>query len=656
MQQHNSLYRVYRPNAFKDVAGHQNIVEILTFELKNNNFDHAYLFAGQRGTGKTSVARILAKGINCLDLQNGDSCNACANCQAFNNNQFPDIYEIDAASNNGVDEIRNIKNNVQTLPIIGQYKVYIIDEVHMLSKAAFNALLKTLEEPPKHVVFILATTEYDKIPQTIISRCQTFNFKRISNQDLIARIDFIAHEEGYHLSQEAARQIYAISEGSLRDALNDLEQLMVVAYDSKKIDIEAVKTLFYIATKAEKLAIIHQILNHESQEVISYFEHSRQQGMDFNLLTLALIKMIKEIIEYQLTLDQSFLTELNVEDAMAFKTIPLNDLFLITDNLTQAYIKTKNTTAGFDYILLSVLKTIQTMDSQLSGETSQAVVTKKVVLNPKQKEASDEIVSSPSIPDNQQIKVDQEPLRENLTTAELSEKEETSKTLSVDEYSEIINQSQPNPSKKINLNPLTKTTQSLEALIDHQHQLIEVSLNEPKINYLIDDLINVLMGVVQEENPTLRHELNDKLQKIFETNQANELISSDEAYQLSAFYGAKIAAANRSEIIITTDNFISANLINLSLVKPEISAALFKVLKDKYVVYGVSASMWKETKTTFADLKQKNFLPEYTQINFDNFYTANEKKATSHQLEQSQELLDKAAQLFDLTDVNFRDK
>jgi len=586
MQQHNSLYRLYRPNAFKDVAGHQNIVEILTFELKNNNFGHAYLFAGQRGTGKTSVARILAKGINCLDLQNGDPCNACANCQAFNNNQFPDIYEIDAASNNGVDEIRNIKSNVQTLPIIGEYKVYIIDEVHMLSKAAFNALLKTLEEPPKHVVFILATTEYDKIPQTIISRCQTFNFKRISHQDLIARIDFIAHEEGYQLSQEAAGQIYALSEGSLRDALNDLEQLMVVAYDSKEIGIQAVKTLFYIATKAEKLAIIHQILNHESQEVISYFERSRQQGMDFNLLTLGLIKMIKEIIEYQLTLEQSFLTELSVKDVAAFKTIPLEDLFLITDNLTQAYVKTKNTTAGFDYILLSILKTIQTMNVQPSNPVLQPETTITRMFDSKQSETPDETKQSPLLMDDQQIEAEQEPLKENLTPAELPEKEaQGTKTLSVDQYSEIINQTKPN------LNPLPKTSKNLEALIDYQHQLIEASLSEPRINYLIDDLINVLMGVIQEENPTLRHQLNDKLQAVFKTNEADELTSFNEACQLSAFYGAKIAAANSAEIIITTDNFISANLINLSLVKPEIRTALFKVLEDKYVVYGVSASM-----------------------------------------------------------------
>ena len=656
MQQHNSLYRVYRPRAFKDVAGHQNIVEILTFELKNHNFDHAYLFAGQRGTGKTSVARILAKGINCLDLQNGDPCNVCANCQVFNDNQFPDIYEIDAASNNGVDEIRNIKNNVQTLPIIGQYKVYIIDEVHMLSKAAFNALLKTLAEPPKPVVFILATTEYDKIPQTIISRCQTFNFKRISQQDLTARIDFIVHEEGYQLSQEAARQIYAISEGSLRDALNDLEQLMVVAYDSKKIGIQEVKTLFYIATKSEKLAIIHQILNHESQEVISYFERSRQQGMDFNLLTLSLIKMIKEIIEYKLTLEQNLLTELNVEDVIAFKTIPLNDLFLITDNLTQAYIKTKNTTAGFDYILLSILKTIQTMDVQPASTTSQPEVTKTVMLDPEQNEVPDEIEESSSLRDDKQIATEQEPLQENLTPAALLEKEDKSaQTLSVDQYSEIINQSHP-PITKTNLAPLPKTEKNLEALIDHQHQLIEVSLNEPKLDYLIDDLINVLMGVIQEENPTLRHQLNDQLQAVFKTNQANELASFAKADQLLAFYGAKIAAANSSEIIMTTDSFIGANLINLSLVKPEIRTALFEVLKDKYVVYGVSASMWKETKTTFANLKQKNFLPEYLAIDYDKFYAENEKKATSGQVEQSQELLDKAAQLFDLTDVNFGDK
>lgn len=581
MKQHNSLYRLYRPTSFQDVAGHQNVVQILTFELKNNNFDHAYLFAGQRGTGKTSVARIFAKGVNCLNLQNGDPCNECANCQSFNQNQFPDIYEIDAASNNGVDEIRNIKNNVQTLPIIGKYKVYIIDEVHMLSKAAFNALLKTLEEPPKHVLFILATTEYDKIPQTIISRCQTFNFSRLTALDLTTRLNFIANKEGYSLTTEAADQIYAISEGSLRDALNDLEQLMVVAYETKKIGIDEVKKLFYIATKSEKLTVLKEILNHQSTEIIHYFEKSKAQGMDFNLLALSLIKMIKEIIEYKLTLDQQLLSELSLDDFTPFEKVSTKRLFKITDNLTEAYIKTKNTTASFDYILLSILKTIQ-LDEPSNQEENVMQETKLVVEEDPTDGVVLETIETDEVEETIQEIANQ--INESTITEQLATKSQTQEPLTIDQYSAIINKEPVNNDESL-------TVQTIEELINYQHRLLDQHQIDGAINYLIDDLINVLMGVIQTKDPTFRHKLNDQLQAVFKTDQTNRLLNPSIATTLSVFYGTKIAAANENEIILTTDNLMMANLINSELTKPVIQSALFQVLGGEYVVYTVSGEM-----------------------------------------------------------------
>ena len=217
------LYRKYRPDNFDSLVGQKHVVEILKNSIKENKIAHAYLFSGPRGTGKTSTARILAKAINCLDHQNGVACGKCASCLSFNGN--PDIIEIDAASNNGVDEIRELINNVKIMPTSLKYKVYIIDEVHMLSQSAFNALLLTLEEPPEHVVFILATTNIESVPITILSRCQRFDFKRIANKDILEQLKFVCDSEKISYEEDGLKEITSLADGGLRDALSILDQL-----------------------------------------------------------------------------------------------------------------------------------------------------------------------------------------------------------------------------------------------------------------------------------------------------------------------------------------------------------------------------------------------------------------------------------------------
>ena len=217
------LYRKYRPDSFEGLVGQNHVVEILKNSIKENRIAHAYLFSGPRGTGKTSTARILAKAINCLDNKNGIACGKCANCLSFSGN--PDIIEIDAASNNGVDEIRELINNIKIMPTSLKYKVYIIDEVHMLSQSAFNALLLTLEEPPEHVIFILATTNIESVPITILSRCQRFDFKRISNADLLKQLKFVCESENILYDEEGLMEISNLADGGLRDALSILDQL-----------------------------------------------------------------------------------------------------------------------------------------------------------------------------------------------------------------------------------------------------------------------------------------------------------------------------------------------------------------------------------------------------------------------------------------------
>lgn len=220
---HQALYRKWRPQTFDDVCGQDHITSILKYETVNNKFSHAYLFCGSRGTGKTTCAKILAKAVNCESPINGSPCNRCPSCMSIDAGSATDVLEMDAASNNGVDNIRDIRDEVVYSPSALKYRVYIVDEVHMLSGSAFNALLKTLEEPPAHVVFVLATTELHKLPSTIISRCQRFDFRRISTQVLTERLAFISEQEGIEYDTEALRMIARLAQGGMRDAISLLE-------------------------------------------------------------------------------------------------------------------------------------------------------------------------------------------------------------------------------------------------------------------------------------------------------------------------------------------------------------------------------------------------------------------------------------------------
>ena len=285
---YTALYRKFRPLNFSEMVGQEHITRTLRNQVIEQRVGHAYLFNGGRGTGKTSAAKILARAVNCLNPKDGEPCNECEICKAILSGSLTDVVEMDAASNNSVEDIRAIRDEVNFLPTRAKYRVYIIDEVHMLSTGAFNALLKTLEEPPEHVKFILATTEPQKLPATILSRCQRFDFKRISTQDIIKRLEIICKESNIQISKEALELIAILSEGAMRDAISILERC--AAEQTEEINEDKVRDLVGIPkiTYINKLA--KGIINKEPEEAINIVNTILEEGKDIDNFLWELIK------------------------------------------------------------------------------------------------------------------------------------------------------------------------------------------------------------------------------------------------------------------------------------------------------------------------------------------------------------------------------
>lgn len=291
---YTALYRKFRPQTFGEMVGQEHITRTLRNQIMANRVGHAYLFNGGRGTGKTTSAKVLARAINCLNPQDGEPCNECEICKAALNGSLTDIVEMDAASNNSVEDIRSIREEVNFLPTKAKYRVYIIDEVHMLSQGAFNALLKTLEEPPEHVKFILATTEPQKLPATILSRCQRFDFKRISNEDIIKRLEIVCKESNINATKQALNIIASLSEGAMRDALSILERC--VQDGENNIDEDKIKELVGIPKITYIHSITEAIAEYNIDEAMESITKVLDEGKDLNNLLWEIIKYIKDIL------------------------------------------------------------------------------------------------------------------------------------------------------------------------------------------------------------------------------------------------------------------------------------------------------------------------------------------------------------------------
>ena len=312
---YRALYRKWRPQRFADVVGQTAIVTALQNQIAAGRIGHAYLFTGTRGTGKTTCAKIFAKAVNCLDTTSPDPCGKCEICKGIDSGSIMDIIEMDAASNNGVDDIRDLRDEVAYLPSVCKYKVYIIDEVHMLSTAAFNALLKTMEEPPEHVIFILATTEVQKVPVTILSRCQRYDFTRITADDIAKRLLYVAGEEKIDLDENAAQLIGRLADGAMRDALSILDTCAGV---DNKVDEALVRRMAGVTDRGYLFEISDAINAHDSVTALEKIAELRQQSVDMRRLCMELAGHYRNLMLCALPGGTSLLTGISPEEESAY--------------------------------------------------------------------------------------------------------------------------------------------------------------------------------------------------------------------------------------------------------------------------------------------------------------------------------------------------
>ena len=411
------LYRTYRPSKFSEVVGQEYIVKTLLNAIRNNKIAHAYLFAGPRGTGKTSVAKLFAKAVNCENFKD-EACDECPNCKAYLQGNHPDIIELDAASNNGVDDVREIIEQVPYAPLLGKYKVYIIDEVHMLSAQAFNALLKTIEEPPAHVIFIFATTDPQKVIPTVLSRCQRYNFSKINLYEIKKRTMEILDKEKIAYEEKAVEEIARLAEGGMRDALSLLEQCL--AYNPEKLTLEDVEHIFGLTSTAKEVELYKNIHEHRISEVITTIRSMYVQGMDTKRLAVDLLDIIKDVLVYSDEGKESLLVRLTPLEAQdIINSIPISQLYEDAKNLEEAISREKQNSNFLTYLELCL---IRMADSGERKEVKKEAI-KETVKEEKAEEAKEETKEEIKEEVKEEVKeeIKEEPVEEKQLEEEINE-------------------------------------------------------------------------------------------------------------------------------------------------------------------------------------------------------------------------------------------
>lgn len=617
---YKALYRSYRPQTFGEVAGQEHIVTTLKNAIKENRISHAYLFAGPRGTGKTTVAKLLAKALNCTG--ENPPCDQCPNCKAITVGEHPDVIEIDAASNNGVDEVRDLIDKVKYAPINGKYKVYIIDEVHMMSTGAFNALLKTLEEPPAHIVFVLATTEPHKILPTIISRCQRFDFKKVENHDIISRLEYVLKSENKKYELPALESVAKLAEGGMRDALSILEQCL--AYNNE-LTVESVNMVYGLLSMDNKISFIKQLLSKDIKGVLTSLDNMLSGSIDIKRLTFDLVDVLKDIIIYKNTQDVSILFVLTQQDVDNLAPyILVEEAFEIIDILIEAsshYSQSLDANTYFELAMLKICNRIKE-ENKLAIDNSKAIEQVNILPVKDTAKAILVVEETDSLPE--------EVIEDEIIEEELNK--------GVIEYDPEIEESIPEE-LKAKADGITETVVpeevaegTLETVISNSDvslpvgedisqeidENIIVNKSPENIEVSFSDILNIL---VQAD----RRVLNDIKEKW--TVIARYRFNLNTAKFASMLCDGKPVAAAPGGIIVAFEHQPNVNEVNETQNYYQLKNFLKEVLGENYDFIAIKNSLWPDMRSKYIDMNRAGTLPAPEPIVLHHIGEFKEKRA-----------------------------
>lgn len=617
---YKALYRSYRPQTFGEVAGQEHIVTTLKNAIKENRISHAYLFAGPRGTGKTTVAKLLAKALNCTG--ENPPCDQCPNCKAITVGEHPDVIEIDAASNNGVDEVRDLIDKVKYAPINGKYKVYIIDEVHMMSTGAFNALLKTLEEPPAHIVFVLATTEPHKILPTIISRCQRFDFKKVENHDIISRLEYVLKSENKKYELPALESVAKLAEGGMRDALSILEQCL--AYNNE-LTVESVNMVYGLLSMDNKISFIKQLLSKDIKGVLTSLDNMLSGSIDIKRLTFDLVDVLKDIIIYKNTQDVSILFVLTQQDVDNLAPyILVEEAFEIIDILIEAsshYSQSLDANTYFELAMLKICNRIKE-ENKLAIDNSKAIEQVNILPVKDTAKAIPVVEETDSLPE--------EVIEDEIIEEELNK--------GVIEYDPEIEESIPEE-LKAKADDITETVVpeevaegTLETVISNSDvslpvgedisqeidEIIIVNKSPENIEVSFSDILNIL---VQAD----RRVLNDIKEKW--TVIARYRFNLNTAKFASMLCDGKPVAAAPGGIIVAFEHQPNVNEVNETQNYYQLKNFLKEVLGENYDFIAIKNSLWPDMRSKYIDMNRAGTLPAPEPIVLHHIGEFKEKRA-----------------------------